>query len=448
MPITGSQKALTYSLSGVMRAGASRSGYFRAIAAMSLGGVMITRAIKPSIEIVDELNAVPNTATVSVRGSSTFTPTKGKEIIIGLGNVTNRIFAGHVLTVQQGQPRRDQKHPTFDLECIDYSWQLDWKRVQGKSWTAASPTLIISDILTAFAPAFTVRVEPGLPTVTFQSNHDERVSEALSRLMSMLGGNWYVDYDRIVHAFVAAEPGAPTPDLTSSNAHFEQFTYAEDVTQAFSRVRVTGGSSTTTTTAAVGATTLAVDDTRLFGTAGGYVLVGANQLTYTGKSTTEGAGSLTGIPAGGTGAILVSIAQGESVRVLAIAQDAAAAAALATLVGTGDGYIEHSVEDGQLGDAAARTRANGVLTSNTNTDKTDKRITYQTRDLFTRSGATVGVNLTNASTGQAITGTFQVQRVRITEVELALTKYPMRLVEAGSNHQDAFALLNGVLEGS
>jgi hypothetical protein len=282
--------------------------------------------------------------------------------------------------------------------------------------------------------------------VSFQSNHDERVSEALSRLMSMLGGNWYVDYNRIVHAFVNPESDATTTALDSSNTRFWDFEYTEDVTQTFSRVRITGGSSTTSTTAAAGDTTLSLDDTRLFGASGGSALVGANQITYTGKSVAQGAGNLTGIPASGAGSISTSIAQGESVRVLAIAQDALAAAAIAALIGAGDGYIEHSIEDGQLGDAAARSRAAGVLAANTATDKTDKRLAYKTRDLYSRSGGTVAVDLTNAGTGQHITGTFQIQRVRITDIELSLTRYPVRIVEAGANSQDAFALIGSALE--
>lgn len=443
MPISGSQKALTYSLSGVMRAGASRSGYFRALVAVSIAGVTLTtRALKPSIRIIDEINEIPNTAVMKVRGGSG-APTKGMEVIIGLGNLTNRIFAGHILTVTQAQPRRNQKKVTFDLDCIDYSWQLDWKRVTGKSWSSTAAGTVVSDIVAAFAPAFTVRVETGLTSVDFQSNHDERVSDALSRLMKMVGGYWYVDYDRVVHAFVNPEPDANITALSSSNDHFWELEYSEDITQTRTRARVTGGASTTTAVASIGDTTLAVDDTRLFGSSGGYALVGANQITYTGKSTTMGPGNLTGIPSSSTGSILTAIAQAESVRVLAIAEDATAAAAIAALVGTGDGFLEHSVEDGQLGDPAARQRASGELIQNKNFDK---RVSYKTRDLFAKSGKVIQVSLTNSETGQAISGTFQIQRVLIEDLELSMVRYPQRTVEAGYNRQNLYTALGGLLE--
>lgn len=438
MPITGSQKALMYSLAGVLRCGAGRSGYFRAVAAFSIAGTSVGSAIKPAATIYDELDATPNTARVSVRGSSTFTPAKGQEIIIGLGNATNRIFAGHILNVSLRQHFRDKKRPTFDLDCIDYSWQLDWKRVQGKAWSSTAVGTIASEIVSTFAPAFTMRVEAGLTSVDFQSNHDERVSEALSRLMKMVGGYWYVDYDRIVHVFVNPETDANAVALDSTNTKFWDLQYEEDITQTRTRVRVTGGASTTTAVAAVGATSLAIDDTRLFASAGGYALVGANQLTYTGKSATSGPGNLTGIPSSSTGSIVTAIAQGESVRVLAIQQDATAAAAIATLIGTGDGYLEHSIEDGQLGDSAANQLASGDLILNKDPDK---RLSWLTRDIFIKSGKIITLSTTNAKTGQVLSGTFQIQRVVISEIEISLVRYPLRSVEAGKNKQDFSVLL-------
>lgn len=444
MGISGGQKALMYSLSGVLRAGAGRSGYFPAMAVLSLGGSTVTtRGIKPSIEINEELDSAPNTCRLEVRGSSTFTPRRLQEIIVGFGNFTNRLYAGHVMKVSQQQSRRDLGHPTFALDCIDYSWQLDWKRVTGQRWSNIAPGTIVADIVGAFAPAFTVRVEAGMTPTDFQSNDDERVSEAISRLMNMVNGHWYVDYDRVVHAFVNPEPDAALTPIDANNSHFWEFEYSEDDSGRATRVRVRGGNSTTTSVTAVGSTTLAVDDTRLFASTGGYALTGANQLTYTGKSVTEGPGSLTGIPSSGAGSVLVSIAQGETVRVLAIADDAAAAADVISLIGTGDGYLEYSIQDEQLGDAAARQRAAGELMALKNPDK---HVTYKTRDPFSKAGKTVAVDLTNARTSQHISGTFQVQRVVINDIELSAVRYPMRTIDAGLATPDIFVAIANLLE--
>lgn len=439
---TAARLSLMYALSGVLRSGAGRSGFFPPFGAVSIAG--ITRSsvvVKSSVVITDEINDVPNTARMTVRGSSMYRPQKGQEVVIGLGNLTNRIFAGHVLNVTQ-QPILLQGAALFDLNCVDYSWQLDWTRVKAKAWSNASVTTIFSDIVSTFAPGFSVRVEEGLATIDFQSNHDERVSEALSRLMKTAGGYWYVDYDRIVHGFVVPETDANPTTLNANNSNFWNFSYSEDLSQTRPRVRVLGGSTTTTSTVSVGATSIPVNDTRLFGAFGGSALTGANQITYTGKSVASGPGSLTGVPASGAGAVMTAIAQGDSVRVLAISSNASAAAAVAALVGTGDGYIEHSVEDGQLGDLAARQRAAGELLLHKNPDK---RITYNTRDLFARSGKSIAVDLADPVTGQTFVGTFTLQRVVISDIELTEALFPTRAVEAGLNNQNVFVALGGLL---
>jgi hypothetical protein len=65
-----------------------------------------------------------------------------------------------------------------------------------------------------------------------------------------------------------------------------------------------------------GLTALPVTDTAQFFSGGGSVQVSGQILTYTGRSTSSGAGSLTGIPSGGAGSITSTIAQGATVSVV------------------------------------------------------------------------------------------------------------------------------------
>lgn len=450
--LTGSQKAPLYSLSGLARSGATRAGYFPPLAAFAIGGdtVPAAQVMHGSVRIVDELDAVPNTASLRVRGSAAYQPAQGQEIVIGLGNISNKLFAGHILAVTEERPRRDMKRPVYDLSCVDYTWQFDWQRVGALRWESTSVTTIISQMVAATCPGFSVtRVEASLASVTFQSNHHERPSEFMNRLMKMIGGYWYVDYDRNVHAFVTPETDNLPTELSNSNPHFWRFRYHLDVSQVRTRVKVTGGSSTTTATVAVGATTMPVDDTRLFASSGGRALVGANEITYTGKSVSQGPGNLTGVPASGAGSVAFAIAQGETVRVYAVEADATAAAALKTLIDPDDlltdfdGYIEHHLTDGTLGDAAAHAAALGDLALN---KSADPRVTYVTRDLFTTSGKPVAVDLTNQVTSAAIIGDFLIQRVVISGLEESAKRFPRREVEAGTNSQNLARLLGGVIE--
>ncbi|MGE4056636.1 MAG: hypothetical protein AB7F99_17740, partial [Vicinamibacterales bacterium] len=262
------------------------------------------------------------------------------------------------------------------------------------------------------------------------------------------GGYWYIDYDRNVHAFVTPETDNIPSDLSNTNANFWRFQYHLDISQVRTRVKVTGGSSTTTAPVSTGATSIPVDDTRLFASGGGRALVGANEITYTGKSVSEGPGNLTGIPASSAGSIVFAIAQGETVRVYAVEADAAAAAALKALIDPDydledfDGYVEYHIEDGTLGDAAAHDVALGDLALN---KSADPRVSYVTRDLFTASGKVVSVNLTNQVTSAAIVGDFLIQRVVIAGLEESARRFPRREVEAGKNTQNLFRLLGGTL---
>jgi hypothetical protein len=442
MPITGADPALMYSLSGLMRSGASRSDYYTPAAAITIGGVDYRdHVIKGSVRITDVLDETPNTCSLIVRGDSTFIPTKGQEIIIGLGNITNRLFAGHVLNVEQRRRKTNQRYPRYTVNCVDYSWQFDWKRVEGVYYASTSATTILGNLVSSFAPDFTTSIEASLPSIEFQSNNEELLSTAFARACKRVGARYYIDYDRVVHAFVTPESDNLPEDLDSDNTGFWGLLYSDDISQVRTRVKVIGGGSATTAVVAVGATTIPVDDTRLFASGGGTVLVGANKCTYTGKSVASGPGNLTGVPASSTGSVLVAIAQGESVRVLRVAQDSTAATALATLVGDGDGYVEHVIEDGAAGDAAAGQEAAADLAANKDCDY---RISFQSRDKFLRAGKAIVVNLTNAATGQVIDEEFQIQQVVIDNISMAIHAFPLRTVEAGKTRVDLFNVLQQV----
>src|SRR5256885_3914006 len=114
MPITGSQKALMYALSGLARSGATRSDYFKPIGAITIGGVDFAKYVsKGTIRITDVADSAPNTAQLIVRGSSTMIPVKGQEIIIGIGNITRKLFAGNILNVTRLQARSKQRFPRY-----------------------------------------------------------------------------------------------------------------------------------------------------------------------------------------------------------------------------------------------------------------------------------------------------------------------------------------------
>ncbi len=121
-----------------------------------------------------------------------------------------------------------------------------------------------------------------------------------------------------------------------------------------------------------------------------------------------GPGTLTGVPSSSTGSIGVALLQGDPVNLWAQRDNASAQAALAAIEG-GDGIHEgflsrpsliNNTECNTAGDAVLTVYQSPIVTVN-----------YATRDLKTKSGKTVSINLTNPP----IVASLTIQDVTITE---------------------------------
>jgi hypothetical protein len=201
-----------------------------------------------------------------------------------------------------------------------------------------------------------------------------------------------------------------------------------------------------------GSTSLPVADTSVFPASGWAMAPGDQLFSYTGRTTSSGSGSLTGIPASGPGsltsavrsgtvkvvphltgiaasgfgAIRFAIAKGDQVNVAIAVDDGPSQSTMATTVG-GDGIHEYFISDGRWGIVEAIARANTELAL-----RKDPLVTVH---LETRDQTVVaGRNLTITKTHPAISGTFKIQRVTITQIGIfhpPLT-FPLRTVELSS----------------
>lgn len=195
-----------------------------------------------------------------------------------------------------------------------------------------------------------------------------------------------------------------------------------------------------------GATAIPVAGTGWASTTGGFAVIGNGQqvVRYTGKtatsitgipssgngaitaaiaynSTITAAPCLTGVPSAGTGAVQYTILKGDDVNNLVIVDSTIGQAALAAALGSGDGIVEAYLQDRRLSDDEARARANAVLALR---ELAETAIRYQCRDIRTRAGRTVVVNV------GGVTGEFKIQRVTITWP--TPNSYPLFDVEASS----------------
>lgn len=366
MPIAGSDRALMQARSGIARAGATRSGYFFCNLVITIGGVTRTSIIHhESVQITQNLNELPDTATFRILPTAGVIPTVGQEVVIGLGTAANREFAGQILRVRHIR-REDHQAPWIEVECVDYTRLFD-RRLITSYFENQSATLIVNAIVETYTSGFTHNaVESGLPTIDFLPATMDRPSQALRRIADLIGGGFRIDANRDVHFWGSSGESStrrPTPPqtLTNSLTTLKTFEHGYDASQIRTRIQTeTKGAQTTadvavgqraipvedanafddsggtaiiaeygtfsyggintetkgttaSSSAVIGATSLAVTDLGQINGVGlypGWLLVGGRQyIYYTGGS----AGNVTGIPSSGAGSITSAIASGEAV---------------------------------------------------------------------------------------------------------------------------------------
>jgi hypothetical protein len=208
-----------------------------------------------------------------------------------------------------------------------------------------------------------------------------------------------------------------------------------------------------------GSTSLGVRDAAQFTTAG-WVNLGGQLVSYTGRTAASGLAYLTGIPPSGIGAIAADIGagtnatavphltlasgttyavnDGDPIRPYVQRDNASAQAAVAAVEG-GDGIHDFVITDESLtttaqmtavGDADLALFASTVVT-----------VTYQTRDPKTKAGKSVVINRTS----QGWSGTFVIQRVSITEIGVGSRLLPLYTVTASSVNLTMEDILQRVL---
>jgi hypothetical protein len=197
--------------------------------------------------------------------------------------------------------------------------------------------------------------------------------------------------------------------------------------------------------ALAGNTSLRVKDLAAF-PAGGWVRAGEQLIRFTGRSSSSGEGTLTGIPASGVGAIgapiaanvsvvnhphltgvtgiLYTIKAGDDVNVLVTRNNTSAQTALAAVEG-GDGIHEHFIQDRRLSVESCEELADAELSLFSSAELS---LTFKTRDTNVRSGKSIVIDL-GAPTN--ISGTFKIQRVVLSQFGIPGV-YPLRQVTASN----------------
>jgi hypothetical protein len=220
-----------------------------------------------------------------------------------------------------------------------------------------------------------------------------------------------------------------------------------------------------------GSATLPCASVAAFLPSGGWAIVGAQNIRYTGISgnallgipatgpgaitatinyntTAVAAAMLTGIPATGLGVIKYPVLKGDPVNVFVQVDDLAAQAAVRAQLPGSDGIIEDEIQDGRLGYLEGIDRCQARLDLLGALDSEGKvgviTVTYVCRDTNTIAGATATINL-----GPPINlrGDFLIQRVGVNQFHVPNLN-PTYTVEASSIRFSAEEMLRLLRQGA
>jgi hypothetical protein len=321
-PVLKGVKVPLYALSNVGRSGATRSNYVGSRTFISVGGIQRGwghRAgegiLAESLNLSDTMNATPTTLNFTARG---WVPVEGQDIVITLGSINNpkRVFGGTVLSTRHRYvgDKPVLANMLYDVNGIDYTWGLDRRKVSG-DYKQASIAAIAASLLT-FAPGYTLWVDPDigaaiLDEITFT---EQALSSALSQLVKRVGGDYVCGYDKVVQLFYVNSQLTPPANVNAVHDSLADLAFTRDLSQVITRCLGNFGGSTALEQIAPGSTLLPVDTAAWYLPQGGTVLSGQQRVNYSGL-VVGGGGSLVGPGAAPTGAPNASLLPGAGVDV-------------------------------------------------------------------------------------------------------------------------------------
>lgn len=189
MGLSGNQKALMYALGAVARGGATRGGYHSMIPFVSIGGVVgAGRVLVADLTISDVLDDTANTCQLTVMGTN---PAPGADIVITLGSINSgtRLFAGKVISEEQGYFVQNPANVYHRLNGIDYTWLLS-EHLVIRQYANQTVAAIATDLITSFAEGMTahhIAADAGAIPIDAISFTNVALADALTQLCSRAG---------------------------------------------------------------------------------------------------------------------------------------------------------------------------------------------------------------------------------------------------------------------
>lgn len=392
--------AVQHARANVCTSGAVYCGLYTRAISIYMGGTDRTRQIFQDWSASYALDSEPGAGRFATRQ---FTPTEYNEVVVYNGGTAGvPLWRGRVLDVESSA--QNWRHAaTHRITAQDNRWLLDRFAKVTRQYRSLGANSIVADILASFTNGgFKVGyIASSLGNVDAIDFSQETVTQAISRVAKAVSAVWVLDPENYVSLVSTTVPDGNPLTLTDGVRGYWDLKIRKSMFQSRTRVYFEGGGSPAAAAVSPSATTIPVQETFWYSSTGGTVRVGQNLVTYTGRSTDSGAGSLTGCSG-----ITYSIAIGDEVTVLTQTDDATAQTAVATALAGGlSGIIVDVQADGRLSlvECQGRGALDIALFSNGVTS-----LDYTTDKEFTSVGKQVSATLTKP---RAVTATFQIQAV-------------------------------------
>jgi hypothetical protein len=129
----------------------------------------------------------------------------------------------------------------FRVRCVDHTYTLD-KVLAAKTYTNDTIEEIIADLITSYAPTFTVNNVSSTFTIEKIVFNQVPISTCIKRLADILNYDWYIDENKDVHFFPKYTNTAPF-NLTDTNGNYVNKTLRRtaDGSQVANRIKLRGG---------------------------------------------------------------------------------------------------------------------------------------------------------------------------------------------------------------
>lgn len=209
---------------------------------VTIAGVDRTSLIE-DITIYDNINNRSDTTEFSLLKTivDTYVPVLKSTVVVVRNGVT--IFNGGI--TRTSDQLVGENTIRYSVSCIDVSFDLN-RHLPVERYTSQTVNYIIADLVTKYAPGFTVaNVNCGILINSIAFNRIT-VSDCIKKLADMVNYSWYVDYAQDVHFFASNAEPAPF-NAVSGNYIRESMSIQKDITQIRNRIIVQGGEASSPT---------------------------------------------------------------------------------------------------------------------------------------------------------------------------------------------------------